>query len=82
MLYNIPGRTGCNLEPETTARLLDLPNVVSYKAASGTTEEVSRLRALCGDQLAIYCGDDPSRCRCSPWGPWVWSVWPAIWPVP
>lgn len=58
MLYNIPGRTGCNLEPETAARLLDLPNVVSYKAASGTTEEVSRLRVLCGDQLAIYCGDD------------------------
>ena len=58
MLYNIPGRTGCSIEPETTARLLDLPTVVSYKAASGTTEEVSRLRALCGDQLAIYSGDD------------------------
>lgn len=58
MLYNIPGRTGCSLEPETTARLLDLPNVVAYKAASGTTEEVSRLRLLCGDRLAIYSGDD------------------------
>jgi len=58
MLYNIPGRTGCNLAPETTARLLDQPNVLSYKAASGTTEEVSQLRALCGDRLAIYSGDD------------------------
>jgi 4-hydroxy-tetrahydrodipicolinate synthase len=58
MLYNIPGRTGCSLQPETTARLLDLPNVISYKAASGTTEEVSQLRALCGDRLAIYSGDD------------------------
>jgi 4-hydroxy-tetrahydrodipicolinate synthase len=59
MLYNIPGRTGCSLAPETTARLLDLPNVVAYKAASGTTEEVSRLRLLCGgDRLAIYSGDD------------------------
>jgi len=58
MLYNIPGRTGCSLAPETTARLLDRPNVVSYKAASGTTEEVSQLRALCGDRLAIYSGDD------------------------
>ena len=58
MLYNIPGRTGCSLEPETTARLLDLPNVVAYKAASGTTEEVSRLRLLCGERLAIYSGDD------------------------
>jgi 4-hydroxy-tetrahydrodipicolinate synthase len=58
MLYNIPGRTGCSLAPETTARLLDRPNVVSYKAASGTTEEVSQLRALCGERLAIYSGDD------------------------
>jgi 4-hydroxy-tetrahydrodipicolinate synthase len=58
MLYNIPGRTGCSLAPETTARLLDLPNVVSFKAASGTTEEVSQLRACCGDRLAIYSGDD------------------------
>ena len=58
MLYNIPGRTGCSLAPETTARLLDLPNVVSYKAASGTTEEVSQLRQLCGDRLAIFSGDD------------------------
>ena len=58
MLYNIPGRTGCNLNPETAARLMDLPNVVSFKAASGTTEEVSALRAVCGERLAIYSGDD------------------------
>ena len=58
MLYNIPGRTGCSLQPETTARLLDLPNVISYKAASGTTDEVSQLRGLCGDRLAVYSGDD------------------------
>ncbi len=58
MLYNIPGRTGCSLQPETTVRLLDLPNVLSYKAASGTAEEVSQLRALCGDRLALYSGDD------------------------
>ena len=58
MLYNIPGRTGTSLAPETTARLLDLPNVVSFKAASGTTEEVSALRAACGERLAIYSGDD------------------------
>ncbi|MEI7951898.1 MAG: 4-hydroxy-tetrahydrodipicolinate synthase [Synechococcaceae cyanobacterium ELA182] len=58
MLYNIPGRTGCSLAPETVARLLDCPNVTSFKAASGTTEEVSQLRALCGERLAIYSGDD------------------------
>jgi 4-hydroxy-tetrahydrodipicolinate synthase len=58
MLYNIPGRTGCSLAPETVAKLLDLPNLVSFKAASGSTEEVTRLRALCGERLAIYSGDD------------------------
>ena len=58
MLYNIPGRTGCSLTAETTARLMDLPNVVSFKAASGSTDEVSRLRQLCGPRLAIYSGDD------------------------
>jgi 4-hydroxy-tetrahydrodipicolinate synthase len=58
MLYNIPGRTGTSLAPETVALLLDLPNVVSFKAASGTTEEVSALRAACGERLAIYSGDD------------------------
>lgn len=58
MLYNIPSRTGCSLAPETTARLLDLSCVVAYKAAGGTTEEVSQLRALCGERLAIYSGDD------------------------
>jgi 4-hydroxy-tetrahydrodipicolinate synthase len=58
MLYNIPARTGCHLSPETVERLLDCSNVVAFKAASGTTEEVQQLRGLCGDQLAIYSGDD------------------------
>ncbi|WP_411875865.1 4-hydroxy-tetrahydrodipicolinate synthase [Vulcanococcus limneticus] len=58
MLYNIPGRTGTSISADTTARLMDLPNVASFKAASGTTEEVSQLRAACGERLAIYSGDD------------------------
>lgn len=58
MLYNIPGRTGCSLAPDTTARLMQYPNVVAFKAASGSVDEVSSLRAACGDRLAIYSGDD------------------------
>jgi len=58
MLYNIPGRTGCSIAPATVARLMDCPNVVSFKAASGTTEEVTALRLACGSDLAIYSGDD------------------------
>ena len=51
-------RTGCSIAPATVARLMDCPNVVSFKAASGTTEEVTALRLACGPQLAIYSGDD------------------------
>ena len=58
MLYNIPGRTGCSMKPATVSRLMDCANVVSFKAASGTTDEVSQLRLACGHRLAIYSGDD------------------------
>ncbi len=58
MLYNIPGRTGCSLAPKTVARLMDCPNIVSFKAASGRTDEVTQLRIECGPQLAVYSGDD------------------------
>jgi 4-hydroxy-tetrahydrodipicolinate synthase len=58
MLYNIPGRTSCSMAPGTVARLMDCANVVSYKAASGSTDEVSQLRLVCGARLAVYSGDD------------------------
>ena len=58
MLYNIPGRTGCSMQPASVARLMNCANVVSFKAASGTTDEVSQLRQACGHRLAIYSGDD------------------------
>tara|TARA_Y100001968_G_C19408964_1_gene745264 strand:- start:24 stop:932 length:909 start_codon:yes stop_codon:yes gene_type:complete len=58
MLYNIPGRTGCSISAETVVNLMDCMNIVSFKAASGTTEEVTELRLKCGPRLAIYSGDD------------------------
>ena len=58
MLYNIPGRTGCNLLPVTVKKLMEFPNIVSIKAASGRIEEVTELRAECGSEFAIYSGDD------------------------
>lgn len=58
MLYNIPGRTGCSLQPATVSSLMDCPNITSFKAASGTTDEVTQLRLACGPRLAIYSGDD------------------------
>ena len=58
MLYNIPGRTGCNLLPDTVKKLMDFSNILSIKAASGRIEEISELRAICGSELSVYSGDD------------------------
>ncbi len=58
MLYNIPGRTACNLLPDTVKKLMDFSNVLSIKAASGRIEEVTELRAFCGSELSVYSGDD------------------------
>ena len=58
MLYNIPGRTGKNLEPETVARLAEIPNIVAIKEASGNLDQASRIRQLTAPEFKIYSGDD------------------------
>ena len=58
MLYNIPGRTGCNLLPNTVNKLMNFSNILSIKAASGRIEEVTELRSICGSKLSVYSGDD------------------------
>ncbi len=58
MLYNIPSRTGCSISPLTVERLMNCENIISFKAASGNTNEVTDLRMRCGSKLAIYSGDD------------------------
>ena len=58
MLYNIPGRTGCNLLPNTVNKLMNFSNILSIKAASGRIEEVTELRSACGPKLSVYSGDD------------------------
>ena len=58
MLYNIPSRTGCSIKPQTVKKLMDCSNIVSFKAASGSVDEVTQLRLCCGPNLAIYSGDD------------------------
>lgn len=58
MLYNIPGRTGQNLLPETVARLAEIPNIVAIKEASGNLEQVSQIRRLTSPEFQIYSGDD------------------------
>lgn len=58
MLYNVPGRTGCNLEPETVSKLAQLGNVVAIKEASGNLEQACKIRCLTPDDFAIYSGED------------------------
>lgn len=63
ILYNVPSRTGCDMLPETVARLAEIPNIVGLKEAKG---EVSRIQALVDLQLenfAIYTGDDSTACE-------------------
>lgn len=58
MLYNIPGRTGQNLLPETVAQLAEVENIVAIKEASGNLDQVSQVRQLTPPEFEIYSGDD------------------------
>src|SRR5438105_1893192 len=56
VLYNIPGRTGSNILPETIARLAEIPSIVGIKEATGSLDQASQIAALCN--LTILSGDD------------------------
>lgn len=58
MLYNVPGRTGVNLLPETTIRLSRIPNIVSVKEASGDLDAISRIIEETSEEFSVYSGDD------------------------
>ena len=58
ILYNVPGRTAVDMQPETVARLAALDNIIGLKEATGDLERIRRLRALTPPGFAIYSGDD------------------------
>ena len=58
LLYNIPGRTGQNLLPETVIRLAEISNIVGIKEASGNLDQASQIRRGTAPEFAIYSGDD------------------------
>ena len=58
MLYNVPGRTGTNIEPETVEQLLQFEEIVAIKEATGSIEQMIKIKELCGDRIAILSGED------------------------
>ena len=58
MLYNVPGRTACDLLPDTVARLAELPTIVAIKEASGDLRRASQLIERLGDRISVLSGDD------------------------
>ena len=58
IVYNIPGRTGSKIEPETLARLAEIKNVAGVKDATGSVDQAIDVIRLCGDRLAVYSGED------------------------
>lgn len=58
ILYNVPGRTGCNLAPKTVYELSKVENIVAVKEASGNLSQVAEIAALCGPDFDIYSGND------------------------
>ncbi len=58
ILYSVPSRTGVNITPETCYELSKVENIVAIKEASGNISQIAKIAALCGDDLAIYSGND------------------------
>ena len=58
VLYNVPGRTGCNIQPATVAKLAEHPMICAVKEASGNISQVAQIAALAGDKIDIYSGND------------------------
>ncbi len=58
ILYNVPSRTGVSVKPETYKELSKHKNIVAVKEANGDLSSVARTRYLCGDDLAVYSGND------------------------
>ena len=58
ILYNVPGRTGVNMLPETVLKLSKIENIVGVKEASGNIEQIMQVIKLCDKDFAVYSGDD------------------------
>lgn len=57
ILYNVPGRTACDMLPETVEKLSHIPNIIGLKEATGDLNRMETIRDMCGDRLELYSGD-------------------------
>ena len=58
ILYNVPGRTACDMLPETVGRLSEISNIIGIKEATGNLSRLTEIKQLCGDNFDLYSGDD------------------------
>ncbi|MCY4531874.1 MAG: 4-hydroxy-tetrahydrodipicolinate synthase, partial [Gammaproteobacteria bacterium] len=62
VLYNVPGRTACDMLPETVSRLADISQVVAIKEATGDIDRTKQILSLCDNKMIVYSGDDATAC--------------------
>ena len=62
ILYNVPGRTACDMLPETVSRLAGVDNIIGIKEATGDLSRVAAIRDSCGDDFLLLSGDDETAC--------------------
>lgn len=63
ILYNVPGRTACDMMPDTIGRLAAIENIIGVKEATADLARVDRLRELCGNDFMLVSGDDATTCE-------------------
>jgi 4-hydroxy-tetrahydrodipicolinate synthase len=63
ILYNVPGRTACDMLPGTVARLARIPNIIGIKDATGELERLREMKTRCGEDFYYYSGDDATGCE-------------------
>ena len=64
ILYNVPGRTACDMLPATVIRLAEIPNIVGIKEATGDIDRAKEILVACGDKIDLYSGDDATALDC------------------
>ncbi len=63
ILYNVPGRTACDMQADTVAELARVPNIVGIKEATGSMQRLAEIKAGVGEDFALLTGDDSTTCE-------------------